>query len=161
AINAARLDVIATAAVRDAADGPAFVAEVERRCGVRVKVLTGEAEGRLSALGVVAGIPEADGFMGDLGGGSVEIVLIEKGRPGPAATLPIGPLRLMHLADSEKKLREAIDDALDRAPRLKDGKGRDLHLVGGAWRALARIHMEHARYPLHIIHNYVIPRGEA
>jgi exopolyphosphatase / guanosine-5'-triphosphate,3'-diphosphate pyrophosphatase len=161
AIGVGRLEVIATAAVRDAADGVQFVREVEKSCGVRVQVVAGEAEGRLSALGVVAGIPEADGIMGDLGGGSVELVALDKGRPGAAVTLPVGPLRLMHVADSEKKLRETVDDALAEAPHLRHGRGRELYLVGGAWRALARIHMEHSAYPLHIIHNYVVSRGDA
>src|SRR5690242_9854410 len=61
AIGVARLDVIATAAVRDASDGRSFVAEVTRQCGVAVRILDGAGEGRLSALGVVTGIPNADG----------------------------------------------------------------------------------------------------
>jgi exopolyphosphatase / guanosine-5'-triphosphate,3'-diphosphate pyrophosphatase len=74
----------------------------------------------------------------------------------------LGPLRLAHLAESEKKLREAVDAAIATVPQAATaGKGRDLYLVGGAWRALARIHMEHSRYPLHIIHHYELSRGEA
>src|SRR5665213_3434400 len=102
AIGVARLDVLATAAVRDASDGAEFAAEIERRFGVRVRVLSGAEEGRFSGLGVLAGIPEAAGVAGDLGGGSVELVTLGKGRVGPAATLPIGPLRLAAFADDEK-----------------------------------------------------------
>jgi exopolyphosphatase/guanosine-5'-triphosphate,3'-diphosphate pyrophosphatase len=154
--------VLATAAVRDAADGAAFVATVERSCDVRVRILGGDAEGRLSALGVLAGIPGAEGLVGDLGGGSVELVPIARGRPGASVTLPLGPLRLAPLADSEKKLRETIDAAIATVPQaVAAGKGRDFYLVGGAWRALARIHMEHSGYPLHVIHHYALARGEA
>src|SRR5689334_17188199 len=67
-IGVRRLDVIATAAVRDATDGPDFAARVEKSCGIRIAVLDGESEGRLSALRVLAGIPDADGLMGDMGG---------------------------------------------------------------------------------------------
>jgi exopolyphosphatase/guanosine-5'-triphosphate,3'-diphosphate pyrophosphatase len=160
--EAGDLHVLATAAVRDAEDGAAFVNAVERACNVRVRILGGDVEGRLSALGVIAGIPDAEGLVGDLGGGSVELVPIARGRPGGGSTLPLGPLRLAHLADSEKKLRETIDAAIATVPQAgAAGKGRDLYLVGGAWRALARIHMEHSGYPLHIIHHYELARGEA
>src|SRR5262249_58324125 len=89
-----RLDLLATAAVRDAKNGAEFVAEVERRCRVRVRMISGEEEARLSAQGVVSGIPEADGLMGDLGGGSLELGALERGKVGTHPTLPLGPGRL-------------------------------------------------------------------
>ena len=79
AVGAGRLDVLATAAVRDAADGKDFALEIERRFGVRVRVLAGAEEGRYSALGVLSGIPDAQGVAGDLGGGSVELVPLGRG----------------------------------------------------------------------------------
>jgi len=161
AIGVARLDVLATAAVRDAADGKDFAAEIERRFGVRVRVLAGAEEGRYSALGVLSGIPEAMGVAGDLGGGSVELVPIAKGRAGPAATLPIGPLRLAAIADDEKRLRDAIDRQLATVAWLTRNADGNFYAVGGAWRALARLHMEQAQYPLHIIQEYTLARAEA
>jgi exopolyphosphatase / guanosine-5'-triphosphate,3'-diphosphate pyrophosphatase len=161
-IGVRRLDVLATAAVRDASDGRSFVAEVERRHRLKVKVLAGAEEGRLSAYGVLAGIPEANGVVGDLGGGSVELVPVAGGQVGPAATLPIGPLRLAEHAGDDRKLREVIDKHLASVHWL-DAKvdGGAFYAVGGAWRALARIHMEQTHYPLHIIQHYTVPRGEA
>src|SRR6266849_8357077 len=161
AVGVARLDIIATAAVRDASDGRAFVAEATRRCGVAVDVLDGAAEGRLSALGVIAGIPQADGIVGDLGGGSVELIPVDLGQVGEGATLPLGPLRLAEYSDDEKRLREIVDGQLASIPWLRRYRGRSFYLVGGAWRALARIHMDQVKYPLHIIQNYVVPRGDA
>jgi exopolyphosphatase/guanosine-5'-triphosphate,3'-diphosphate pyrophosphatase len=161
AVGVARLDIIATAAVRDASDGREFVAEATRRCGVPVDILDGAAEGRLSALGVVAGIPQADGVVGDLGGGSVELIPVDLGQVGDGATLPLGPLRLAEYADDEKRLRDVVDTHIASVPWLRRYRGRSFYLVGGAWRALARIHMDQVHYPLHIIQNYVVPRGEA
>jgi exopolyphosphatase/guanosine-5'-triphosphate,3'-diphosphate pyrophosphatase len=162
AAGAVRLDLIATAAVRDAADGPAFVREIERRCGVAVSVIPGSAEGRLSAFGTVSGIPDADGVMADMGGGSVELVPLDRGTPGNADTLPIGPLRLEAYAGNEKRLREAVDGRIATLPWLRpQGRGRSFYLVGGALRALARIHMEQTHYPLHVIQHYTIARAEA
>jgi exopolyphosphatase / guanosine-5'-triphosphate,3'-diphosphate pyrophosphatase len=161
AVGVARLDIIATAAVRDASDGAQFVAEATRRCGVPVTILDGAAEGNLSALGVVAGIPLADGVVGDLGGGSVELIPVDLGQVGEGPSLPLGPLRLAEYGDDEKRLREFVDGHIAGVPWLRRYRGRSFYLVGGAWRALARIHMDQVGYPLHIIQNYAVPRGEA
>jgi exopolyphosphatase/guanosine-5'-triphosphate,3'-diphosphate pyrophosphatase len=161
AIGAARLDVLATAAMRDAEDGKQFVEEIERRFAIRVRVLTGREEGRLSALGVLSGIPDAAGIVGDLGGGSVELVPIAKGQVGAAATLPIGPLRLAEIGDDEKKIKDTIDRHLATVPWLAPAPDGSFYAVGGAWRALARLHIEQSRYPLHIIQQYTLSRSEA
>ncbi|MEX2009789.1 MAG: Ppx/GppA family phosphatase [Dongiaceae bacterium] len=162
AMAADRLDLLATAAVRDAVDGPAFVAEVERRCGVRVTVLSGGEEARLSALGVVCGIPDADGLAGDLGGGSLELVALDKGALGAHATLPLGPLRLAEATLGDRaQARAAIDRRLAAVDWLGDIRGRGFYLVGGAWRTLARIHMGQIGYPLRVVHQYAIGRDQA
>jgi exopolyphosphatase/guanosine-5'-triphosphate,3'-diphosphate pyrophosphatase len=161
-IGVRRLDVLATAAVRDASDGRTFVREIERRYRLKVRVLAGAEEGRLSAYGVLAGIPEANGVVGDLGGGSVELVPVAGSQVGAAATLPIGPLRLTPHASDDRKLRDAIDRHLAAVAWLGARlDGGAFYAVGGAWRALARIHMEQTRYPLHIVQHYTVPRGEA
>lgn len=160
-IGVKRLDVLATAAVRDASDGQAFVAEIEKRHRLKVKVLPGAQEGRLSAYGVLAGIPDANGVVGDLGGGSVELVPVAGGQVGAAATLPIGPLRLAEHSGDERRLRDAIDKQLATVSWLSSKVDGTFYAVGGAWRALARIHMEQTRYPLHVIQQYTLPRSEA
>ena len=101
AMNVTDVEMLATAAVRDAKDGNEFAKEIERATGVAVRVISGEEEARLSALGVLAGVPDADGLMGDLGGGSLELVLLDKGKIGHQVTLPIGPLRLAEATASE------------------------------------------------------------
>lgn len=162
AMEVGRLDLLATAAVRDAVNGSEFVAEVERRCNVAVSVLAGEEEARLSALGVVAGIPDAEGLMGDLGGGSLELVELDKGKLGRHVTLPLGPLRLMAAAEEDReKARGIVDKHLGGLDWLADLKGRTFYPVGGSWRTLARVHMEQTHYPLHVIQQYQIGRRQA
>jgi len=161
AIGVRRLDALATAAVRDAEDGSAFADEVRRRTGVAVRILSGAAEGRLSALGVIAGIPDASGVMGDLGGGSVELVPIRHGRAHRGATLPIGPFRLADLVGDERKLGAAIERQVERLDWLRNRRNDTFYAVGGAWRALARIHMEQSHYPIHVIQAYTLPRRDA
>jgi exopolyphosphatase/guanosine-5'-triphosphate,3'-diphosphate pyrophosphatase len=100
--------------------------------------------------------------MGDLGGGSLELVEIGQGRYGRHVTLPIGPLRVVPGADgSRKKMKEAIEKRLDEVKWLAQVEGRNFYPVGGAWRALARVHMEQTGHPLHVIHNYELKWGEA
>jgi exopolyphosphatase / guanosine-5'-triphosphate,3'-diphosphate pyrophosphatase len=165
ALGVDHLAIIATAAVRDASDGRAFAAEAERQCGVPVRIIEGGEEARLSAAGVLAGIRGADGVVGDLGGGSVELVRVsnDAGQPhiGTAISLPLGPLRLAELGDNRKGVIETIERAIAGAPVLREAAGRSLYLVGGAWRAIARLHMEQTHYPLHIIHEYTIARRPA
>ncbi|MGQ0663248.1 MAG: Ppx/GppA phosphatase family protein [Pseudomonadota bacterium] len=161
AMGVGRLEAMATAAVRDAADGPEFVAAVRRRAGLDVRVLSGAEEARLSALGVVSGMPAADGLMGDLGGGSLELVALNGGRLGRHATLPFGPLRLADATASGVKPNEIIDEALAGLTWLDRVEGRSFYAVGGAWRAIARLHMAHVDYPLRVIHHYSLPRDQA
>jgi exopolyphosphatase/guanosine-5'-triphosphate,3'-diphosphate pyrophosphatase len=162
AMDVTRLDLIATAAVRDAGNGAEFVREIEKRCGAKVRILSGEEEARMSAMGVVSGIPEADGFMGDLGGASVELVALDHGEVGAHATLPLGPLRLKESAvDDLDAAHKVIDKHLESVDWLPKLRGRAFYPVGGAWRTLARIHMEQSNYPLHVIHHYNISRRQA
>lgn len=161
--GAGAVDLIATAAVRDAVDGEAFAVAVRQAVGVPVRVLSGAEEARLAALGVVSGIPGADGIVGDLGGGSLEVVDVTAGAMGRHGTRPVGPLRLMALggAASSSAAREAVDRELGALPWLTAGRGRPIFAVGGAWRALARLHMAQADYTLRVLHNYRLNAVEA
>lgn len=153
--------VVATAAVRDAIDGPEFLTEITRRAGLAATIISGEEEGRLSAEGVLSGIPDADGAMGDMGGGSVELVRLVKGSVGPRTTMPFGPFRLMAMAGGRAAQMAAVDARLDRLPWLSDVQGATFYAVGGVWRAFAMVHMEQVGHPLHIIHHYAIDADAA
>ncbi len=153
--------MVATAAVRDAADGAAFAAEVESATGLTLHVLSGEEEAEYAALGVVSGIPNANGIVGDLGGGSLELVDVKKGAMGKGETLPLGPLRLLGTGWSSKALVKEVDKALEKVHWLGTGEGRTLYAVGGVWRNLARIHMAQNDYPVRVLHEYQMPASEA
>ena len=153
------LDLLATAAVRDAADGPEFMNELARRPGIKAHVVSGQYEARYSGFGVMCGMPEASGVMGDLGGGSLELVALRQGGIGASSTLPVGPLRLMSSGKGDPK--KTVIDAVESVPWLREETGKTFYAVGGAWRSFARLHMEQAGYPLHIIHHYDIAADEA
>lgn len=163
AMRADPIEVLATAAVRDAANGAAFVAALgEQMPGVAIRVLSGPEEAEYSALGVLCGIPDADGILADIGGGSLELVRITGGGHGGARTLGLGVIRLAERAGGDVERARAIVEAdLAAVPWLAEAEGRDLYLVGGAWRALARVHMAQLAYPLQMVHQYAIGRDEA
>jgi len=158
-IRAGEPDAVATAAVREARNGLQFVERVRERCGLEVRVLSGVDEARLSALGAMSAIPGADGVMGDLGGGSLELVVLNSGEIGESVTLPLGALRLMGMTPEEQIA--AIDQAMESVPWLKNLKNKTFYAVGGAWRSLARIHMAQRDYPLRIVHQYQLTRSDA
>jgi exopolyphosphatase / guanosine-5'-triphosphate,3'-diphosphate pyrophosphatase len=162
AMGVGRLELVATAAVRDAVDGPDFVAEIERRFAVQVTVLSGAEEAGLAALGVLSGIPKADGLLGDLGGGSLDLVSLDGGQCGEHASLPLGHLRLAEFASGGAPAVAAfVDEALSTVPWLTTGAGRSFYAVGGAWRAMARIFIDQTGHPLHVVDNFTIDGDEA
>jgi exopolyphosphatase/guanosine-5'-triphosphate,3'-diphosphate pyrophosphatase len=162
AMGVTHMDLIATAAVRDADNGPDFVEGAERLCGRRITVLSGKDEARLSALGVLSGIPDAEGITADLGGGSLEISVVGNGEADPRITWPLGPLRLMELGTADSTtVRETVDNVLVESTFLQSCEGQSLYLVGGAWRAFAKTQMERSNYPLPVIHRYSLDPKEA
>jgi exopolyphosphatase/guanosine-5'-triphosphate,3'-diphosphate pyrophosphatase len=163
AMGASPFEVLATSAVRDAENGAQFVQLMkERLADLHINILSGEQEATLSAEGVLCGIPGADGVLADLGGGSLELVRLDAGRVGPATTLPIGVIRLGDRAGGDLlRARAIVMEALEDAPFIAEAAGRDLYLSGGAFRALARIHIAQTSYPLNMVHHYTIGREEA
>lgn len=168
--------VIATAAARDAANGPEFIkAAREALGGHEVLLLTGPQEARYSAYGVLSGIHDPDGVVGDLGGGSLELIDIRRRRQsgqdggqdsthaiGEGVSLPLGGLALMDAsAKSMKAATKIVREALAKCAALDALEGRSFYAVGGTWRSLAKLHMGQRNYPLMVMHGYAIPAREA
>jgi exopolyphosphatase / guanosine-5'-triphosphate,3'-diphosphate pyrophosphatase len=157
-----RVYAIATAACRDASNGPDFIAKAERICGVSIEILSGPQEAKLSAFGVISGIHKPDGIVGDLGGGSLELIDVRGHRVHGGVTLPLGSLALQDLSHkSLKRAERIVRSELTDIARLKSGRGRTFYAVGGTWRALARIHIIQSGYPLRVMHGYSIPAADA
>lgn len=161
-IEAARPDrifAVATAAVREAADGAAFCRQVLAETGLELQVLSGAEEARYSALGVLAGAPASRGLAGDLGGASLELVRLEEDAPGDGLTLPLGPFSFKEARFDAERVRAAVERRLK--PHLRELATTTLHAVGGAWRNLALLAMRMSGYPLEIVHQYELTRREA
>ncbi|MEP4806408.1 MAG: Ppx/GppA phosphatase family protein, partial [Hyphomicrobiales bacterium] len=150
-----QLEVIATAAAREAENGSEFLQNVKNILNCEIEVLTGKQEAHRSALAVISGFHNADGIMGDMGGGSLEFVDVKGNHIGSGITLPLGGLRLQSDAeDSLSKAKKLADKRLDEANLLSQGKGRTFYAVGGTWRAIGRLYMHHSNYPLRVMHDF-------
>ena len=133
-----RLWVLATAACRDARNGKDFIAAAEQICRTKIDVISGQREAELTALGVVSGFHRPDGIVGDLGGGSLELVDVHGARIKPGTTLPLGGLALQDRSGrSMKKAEKIVKDTFDDLKLLNGGEGRTFYAVGGTWRVLA------------------------
>ena len=157
AMGVATVRTVATAAVRDASDGAVFIAAAAK-LGIDINLLSGEEEARAAGQGVVSAIPGADGIVGDLGGGSLELARVKNGVVFDRISLPLGVLRLPAIRTKGRGALDAHVRKLLAKTGWKDVE-RDLpfYLVGGSWRALARLHMYLTDYPLPILHHYAMP----
>lgn len=149
------LTAVATAAVREAEDGPAFCEEIHERTGVTVHVIPGIEEARFSAQGVLLGWPGSYGLVCDIGGVSLELAQLSHGEVEKRATTSLGPLHLRDMPGGEEAQNAFITQEIARLhEEMVSPEGGRLFLVGGAWRAIARIDMERRQWPLTVIHEY-------
>ncbi len=156
------VQVVATAAARDARNGPEFLDRAELAIGAPIQLLSGRREAELSALGIVSSMHEPDGVVGDLGGGSLELIEVSGRNTGRGQTLPLGGLALMDASGkSPKQAMKIAREAIAESEPVRKLAGRTFYAVGGTWRALARLHMLQRNYPLNVMHNYQIPPRDA
>ncbi|MEG9861442.1 MAG: Ppx/GppA family phosphatase [Parvularculales bacterium] len=155
-VGVGQIFAVATAAIRDAHNGDNFVAAAEETLGTPIRQISGVEEAHLAARGVLMGMGEVHGIVGDLGGGSLELAGVIEGRVTEAVSFPLGVLRLMNEERSFKKITALIDKTLSGEEWLSDFEDRDFYAVGGTWRNLARLYMYRQSYPLHALHQYAV-----
>ncbi|MDZ7906293.1 MAG: Ppx/GppA family phosphatase [Cypionkella sp.] len=148
------LTVVGTAAVREATDGPEFHEQVLRETGLKILIVDGDEEARLSAQGVLLGWPEAAGIVCDIGGNSMELARIGDGNVGARLSTPLGPFRLLQTAPTAKGRASHIAREIAAAVDKMQTNGERIYLVGGSWRVIARLDMERRNYPLTVLHEY-------
>jgi exopolyphosphatase/guanosine-5'-triphosphate,3'-diphosphate pyrophosphatase len=149
------LTAVATAAVREASDGKDFKAEVLRETGIKLWIIDGKEEARLSAQGVLLGWPGSYGLVCDIGGSSMELADLAEGRVGRRVTSALGPLKLREIKGGTKAVKAYVRETMERLhTEMGNVTGMRLFLVGGSWRAIARVDMERRNYPLTVLHEY-------
>ncbi|MFM8702187.1 MAG: Ppx/GppA family phosphatase [Hyphomicrobiales bacterium] len=156
------LVVFATAAARDAKNNAEFISKCREITRTDIVLLSGKREAELSAMGVISGFWRPQGLVGDLGGGSLELIVVNGTEYGKGITLPLGVLSLLDFSGGNlKKAQKHIRDMLSDLPQLKAARGESFYAVGGTWRSLAKLHMGQRGYPLNVMHHYVIPAQDA
>ncbi len=150
-----QVQTVATAAARDAANGQEFLARVAA-LGLEPRLLSGEEEALASAHGVIGAFPGAKGVVADLGGGSLELIDIDGAHCEHGASMPLGTLRLAQLrAAGPEKFARRVQKMLAAAD-WSGGHSQPLYLVGGSWRALARLAMRQDDWPVDDTHGYTL-----
>ena len=157
----------ATSAVREAANGPAFIERVEAELGLTLRILAGDEEAYYGVIGALNEIPVSDGVVLDIGGGSAQVSEVLHNRFSQGQALTLGALALTErfvttdpIGDGEfKAVQKEIARQLDQVPWL--GKKKDVHLVGlgGTIRNLADLEIESGDYPLETLLGYALSRA--
>ncbi len=107
-----RVRAIATSAMRDARNRDLLIDRIREACGIEIEVISGTQEAYLLKLGVETRIDLSSGcsLLVDVGGGSVEIVLVDKGQVMSADSYRLGALRMLEaLADAEASGESFVD----------------------------------------------------
>ena len=136
--------VVATAAVRRAKNAAVFTTPAEEIIGVPITVLSAQDEARLVTLGLTANMPNVSGLVADLGGGSLELVLVKEGQVQKSTSLNVG-----HLST---RTESEIDTLLCAVEWLGDAAGATLYGIGGSFRALGSAYVKRSNYPLFLLH---------
>lgn len=160
-LRAKYVRVLATAAVREASNGEEFISRAGAAIQQDIEILSGEREAELAGAGIKTGFVAPDGFAGDLGGGSLELVDLAGDHQSHGVTLPIGVLRLAgQSGDDIAKAGSIVDQQLNGISWLDAGQKRLFYPVGGTWRSMAKLHMHLTDYPLRVMHAYAVDAGE-
>ncbi len=165
AVGVDDLLAVATSAVRDAANRDSFLSRVRTDAGVTLRLLPGEEEAYYGALGAINGVGLADGFVVDMGGGSVQVTQVKAGLPGRAASVPLGALEVAEnylgfdvvKPGAVRKLSQHVRDQLaEQFDWFRAQDGAKLVAIGGTIRNLASIAQNEDGYPLDSVDNYVL-----
>ena len=152
---------VATAAIRNAANGAELVARVAEETGIQLHIISGNTEAYISYLGVINTINVKDGIIFDLGGGSTELILFKNRKILESVSLPIGAVNTTSMFNTRNVMPANvfsdvsffIISRLEKYPWLKQN-GLPLIGVGGTARTVAKIIQREKKYPATKIHNY-------
>lgn len=152
---------VATAAVRNASNGLAFVEQIRQETGITLRIISGDEEAWLGYLGVINTIDAPDALIFDLGGGSTELALVRNRLVVHTASLPFGAVNTTALFKTRDRISQTtftelthyIQEQLKALPWIKN---TDLPLIGigGTTRNLAKIDQRRKQYPYPKLHNY-------
>ena len=155
---------VATAAIRNASNGPELVAEVAEQTGIQLHIISGKTEAYISYLGVINTLDVKNGIIFDLGGGSTELILFKNRKILESVSLPLGAVNTTGMFNTRNEmppnvyndLNAFVMSRLAQYPWLKQSN-LPLIGVGGTARTVAKIIQRAKKYPATKIHNYSYP----
>lgn len=151
-----KLFCVATSALRDAPNARDFIKKVKEKCGINIKVIDGQKEAFYGGIACANLSHRKDGITIDIGGGSTECALIEKGKIKDLISLNIGTIRLKELFFDKKKdieeIKAFIKKEIDKIPYIHE----NIFGVGGTIRAISKMIMRNTKYPIDVLHGYEI-----
>lgn len=158
----------ATSAVRDAVNGSAFVEDVFADTGIRLVVIDGDAEARLTLRGVLSGLDSVSSSLAvlDVGGGSTEFTVSSNGSPVFIKSMPIGVVRLTEGFRTEVEMDERVRTVVDQLEIDLASAGitisEDYELIGTAGTAttVAAIKLEMDDYDYRKVNNFTVSRKD-
>ena len=154
-LKVADIIVLATAAIRDAEDGPEWVNALQDEFDVVIDTISGEREAELAAKGVLASMYQPVGICADLGGGSMELAFIEQDHIEKQCSFELGTLRLLDESKGDKeKLAQLIESQLGTVDWLSQTNTDAMYAIGGSFRAIAKMQMRRQDYSLPILHEF-------
>ncbi len=165
ATNLGKLTVIATSAVREAANRRQFLEQLQG-FDLEFRVLSGEQEAQYGALAVANSFQVSSAWVMDLGGGSAQISRLEKRLFMGGQAFPLGYVRLTEQFLQGQRTTESEVKALEKfvtqqlEPTLAQLRQDPMPLIamGGTIRNLARAVQKLEEYPLDALHGYELKR---
>ncbi len=165
-VGAAAVDAVATSAIRDAENAPAFLAEARERTKLPIRVLSGEQEARYGYLAAVNSTTLSDGCMLDLGGGSMQLVEVQDRKAYASGSWRVGAVRMTERflpnggpakPRQIEALREHVAQELQSATWL-GSTGRRLVGIGGTVRGLAAVAQRAQGLPSNGVQGMIVTR---
>lgn len=152
---------VATAAVRNAKNGAELLELVAGEAGIRLELISGNAEAGIGFIGAINTLDITDGILFDLGGGSTELSLVKNRRLQKSVSLPFGAVNLTEMFAtkdklSEKQLAELRDYIMRNLRKISWLGNAALPLIGigGTVRNIAKMDQRRKNYPFNKVHNY-------
>ncbi|MGA7672309.1 MAG: Ppx/GppA phosphatase family protein [Nitrolancea sp.] len=163
--GADRIIVVGTASMREASNGDAFLHSIQEAAGLPVEILDGDSEARYSFMGAIHGLPVWNGYVLDIGGGSLEITQFRDRRDVASWTLPLGALRTTtEFIKSDPPASKEIRNLKKYVTRMlmdvgiTPAESEDVLVgTGGTIRNLAKIDRKSRRHLIDRLHGYHLP----
>jgi len=162
ALEADSVLAVATEAVRQSANQNQFLSMIKSELGIDVRAISGTEEAFYDYLGVVNSMDISDGLIMDIGGSSIELILVKDRQLRERTSIPCGAINLTDQyndfnasnAPHGDQFREFMLQIYRDIPWLQQDIGSPLIGIGGTMRNIGRINRKKINYPLDITHNY-------